>query len=59
MMSRWKRPGLVVNDNERKQRFDMKDSVNIWIMTQFLLLLLLSALILRKMKSRPRMQQTM
>lgn len=59
MMSRWKRPGLVVNDNERKQRFDTKDSVNIWIVTHFLLLLLLSALILRKMKSRPRMQQTM
>lgn len=59
MMSQWKRPGLVVNDNERKQRFDTKDSVNIWIMTHFLLLLLLSALILRKMKSRPRMQQTM
>lgn len=59
MMSRWKRPELVVNDNERKQRFDTKDSVNIWIVTHFLLLLLLSALILRKMKSRPRMQQTM
>lgn len=59
MMSRWKRPGLVVNDNERKQRFDTKDSVNIWIVTHFLLLLLLSALILRKMKSTPRMQQTM